>query len=150
MEDNYSAIHQWKSVIILYTYIYTHIYPFPLEPPPSHSTFLGCHRVPGRPPVLYSNFLLVIYFLHMYKILYIYQCYFLNLSYTLLPPLCPPDCSLHLHLHFFFVNMFISTVFLDSMLVLCHFSHIQDSLRPMDCSLPGSSVHVISQVRIPV
>ena len=46
-------------------------------------------------------------------IVYICQCYFLNLSYPLLPPLCPQVCSLCLRLHFFPVNRFIRTVSLD-------------------------------------
>ena len=39
------------------------------------------------------------------------QCYFLNSSYPLLPPLCPHLCSLHLHLYFFPANLFISNIF---------------------------------------
>ena len=46
-------------------------------------------------------------------IVYICQCYFLNLSYPLLPPLCPQVRSLCLCLHFFPVNRFIRTVSLE-------------------------------------
>ena len=48
---------------------------------------------------------------------YICPWYFLNLSYPLLPPLCPPIHSLCLHLHLFSVNWFISTLFLDSIYI---------------------------------
>ena len=72
---------------------------------------------------------------------YIHQCYFLNLSYPLLPPPCPQVHSLHLHLHFFSVNRFISTVFLDSVsmcgaCMLSHFGCDFGHIDPIDCSLP--------------
>ena len=53
--------------------------------------------------------------LHM--IVYMFPCYFLHLSYTLLPPdphPCPQVCSLCLCLHCCPAGRFISTVFLDS------------------------------------
>ena len=78
-----------------------HICPLPLEPLthlPLHPTSLGCHRA------------LSLSFLHqtsnsqwlsiLYMILYIFQCYSLNLSHFLLPQLCSKVCSLCLHLHY--------------------------------------------------
>ena len=57
-----------------------------------------------------------------------YQYYALNLSHLLLPLLCPQVCSLCLH-----------AKSLQQCLTLCN---------PIDSSLPGSSVHGISQARI--
>ena len=42
------------------------------------------------------------------------SCYFLNVSFPLLPSLYPHASSLHTCLHFFPMNRFISTIFLDS------------------------------------
>jgi len=50
--------------------------------------------------------------LHM--IVYICQCYSLNLSHPLFPSLCPQVHSIHLHLYSCPANRFISTIFLDS------------------------------------
>ena len=47
-----------------------------------------------------------------------FPCYSLNSSYPLLPPLCLLICSLCLHLYCCPANRFISTIFLDSMLLL--------------------------------
>ena len=50
----------------------------------------------------------------LHKIEYICQCYFLHLSHSLPPPLCPQVHSLHLHIHSFPANRFINTIFLNS------------------------------------
>ena len=47
--------------------------------------------------------------LHM--VVYICQCYFLNLSHPLLPALCTHVCSLHLRLYSCSANRFICTYF---------------------------------------
>ena len=41
-------------------------------------------------------------------------------SHPLFPLLCPQVCSLHLHLYSFPANIFISTIFLDSIYVLIY------------------------------
>ena len=53
------------------------------------------------------------------------QCIYVNVTFSIYPTLsfpllCPPDHSLHLHLHFFSVNRFISTIFLDSIYIYIH------------------------------
>ena len=58
---------------------------------------LGCHTVPGLSslcPTANSHWLSV---LHME--MYMFQCYSLNSSHSLLSPLCPQVCSLYLHHH---------------------------------------------------
>ena len=93
------------------SHIYVYIYPLPPEPPPT----------PAIPPLqvitggqagllmLYSSFSLTR--LHMAG--YTYQCYSLNLSHPLLPPLYPEVCDLSL----FLTDSFISTIFLDSICI---------------------------------
>ena len=51
----------------------------------------------------------------LHVIVHVCQSNVISLSYPLLPTLCPPVHSLHLHLHFFSVNRFIRTIniFLD-------------------------------------
>ena len=101
-----SAIHQHKSPAIM------HIYPLP----PFHpSRASQCTRLDSLFSVAASHYLAV-----LYLVVCICQCYFLNLSWLLFPPLCPQVCSLHLHLHFFSVNRFISTVFRFHIYVLIH------------------------------
>ena len=67
----------------------------------------GCHRVPG-----YTAASCQLPILHM--IMKTCQWYSLNSSQPTLLPLCSSDCFLCLRLHFFSVNRFISTIFLDS------------------------------------
>ena len=59
--------------------------------------------------------------LKCFSIVYKCQCYFVNLyfvsPFSLLTLLCLQVHSLHLHLHFFSVYRFISTVFLDSIYI---------------------------------
>ena len=68
-------------------------------------------------------------------LVYIRQCCFLHSSHPLLPSQCPQVHFLSLPLHFFPVNGFISTIFLDSIYMLIFFffessSVVPDSLRP--------------------
>ena len=61
-----------------YSCLHTYIYLLPLEPPPTitSSTPLGHQRVPGWDPVLYSSFLLDVYFTHKkYGILHRFICH---------------------------------------------------------------------------
>ena len=51
--------------------------------------------------------------LHM--VIYVYQCYSLNLSLPVLPWMCPQVHSLHLHLYFYPANRSIRRVFLNYM-----------------------------------
>ena len=43
-----------------------------------------------------------------------FQCYSLNSSHPLLPPLCPQVCFLHLYLYCCLTNRFIRIIFLNS------------------------------------
>ena len=63
---------------------------------------------------VFSNESVAIYFTHESSYM---QYYFFNLSYPLLPHLYPQVHSLHLDFHFFSVNKFISTFFLDSIYI---------------------------------
>ena len=58
--------------------------------------------------VLYSNFLLAIYFTHdaVYMSMLPLNCF-----HAVIPPPCPQVCSLCLHLHFFPASRLISTIF---------------------------------------
>ena len=69
-----------------------------------------------------------------------------NFSWPLPPRLCRQVHSLHLCLHFFSVNRFISTIFLDSTCMhSVQFSSVAQSCLTlcdrMDCSMPGFPVH---------
>ena len=48
------------------------------------------------------------------------QFWSLSSSHPLFPTLCPQVCSLHLYLYSFTANIFISTIFLDSIYVLIY------------------------------
>ena len=103
-----SAIHQCKSVIIIYVYIYEYIHTYiPLHP---HSSPLHYHSVSGLPFFAVAAASCYLSILHM--TVHMCQYYFLSLSHPLLP-LCPPVHSLCPCLHLFSVNRFISTIFLD-------------------------------------
>ena len=88
-------------------------------------------------------------------IVYLHQCYPLNLSHPLLLPLCPQVCPLHLNLCSFPANRFISTIF--STIFLMRFVHTNQwkrnqiyenkTLPLIECIPPGSSVHGIFQAR---
>ena len=69
----------------------------------------------------------------LHTVMYMYQYYALNSSHLLLPLLCSQVCSLCLHLYC------VHAKSLQKCLTLCN---------PIDSSLPGSSVHGISQARI--
>ena len=83
--------------------MYMYIYILSLPTPLAFISVVKDHQ--DGHPVLYTSFP---------QTMYICQCYFLNLSYPLLSLLCPEVCSLHLYLHPFPENRFISTIFLDS------------------------------------
>ena len=90
-----------------FSHRYIYIYPFLLRFPLESILFpLGHHR--AGLPVLHSSFLLVIYLTHgsVYTSMLFSQ-------FVLASP--SPAVSLHLCLHFFSVNRFICTIFLDSL-----------------------------------
>ena len=94
--------------VYIYIYIYIYISPLPLVPPssPPHSTTPGHHSVPCVIEQLPTG-----YFTHdsVYK-----SMLFSQVSFPLLPLLCPSVHYLCLCLHFVSVNRFFSMIFLDS------------------------------------
>ena len=82
---------------------------------------------------------------NLHMMMYVFQCNTLHSSQPLLLPLGPQVSSLCLHLHYCPANRLISTIFLDSMYVLCCTLLLNELCPalcdPMDCSLPDSSVH---------
>ena len=110
-----SAIVQYfeQSLTTQISHRYSHV-PFLLEAPshlvPHHAP-LGCHGTLGW-ALFHTPNSHLLSILHM--VMYIFPCYSLNLSHSLLLPLCPQVCSLYLHLHCCPANRFISTIFLDS------------------------------------
>ena len=100
-----SAIWQHESAIII------HIFPSLRNfPPIPHPTPLGHHRV-RLSSLCYMATSHQLFILHM--TVYICQFYFLHSPHPLLPSLCPQGHSLHLQLHSFPANSFISTIFPD-------------------------------------
>ena len=93
-------------------YICTYIPSFLSLPAHSHPTPPGHCKMPGWAPCVIQQ-PPTTYLFYLNLIEYIFQCCFLNLSYPLLPPLCPQVHSLCLCHHFFPANRFISTFFLD-------------------------------------
>ena len=83
-----------------------------LPPHPTHPTHLSCHRGLCWTSCVVQQLPITYLFLHM--VMYMFQCYPLNSSHTLLSPLCPQICSLCLCFHCCPANKFISTIFLDS------------------------------------
>lgn len=80
---------------------------------------LGHHREPGWAPCVLQQLLTTSSGLILHMTVYTRQCYFLYESHSLLHPLSPQVCSLHLHLHSFPANrFFINTFFLYSMYIL--------------------------------
>ena len=95
---------QRESVVIIHTVpSLLSLPPFPSAQP---SRFSGCHADSCVIKWVPTGHL-------FYTWPDIYLCSFLNLSHPLLPLLCPQVHSLHLHLHSFPENSFISTIFLD-------------------------------------
>ena len=123
MEDNCFTLLCW---ILPYNNVnQPQVYIHPLHPePPSRSSphSLRLSESEAELPVLYSNF--PISLLHM--AIYIVQCYALNSSHPLLPPLCP-----QIHLKESGVAQSCPTLF-----------------DPMDCSSPGFSVRGVFQARV--
>ena len=81
-----------------------YMYPLPLEPP-----FL--HPIP--PPQVITEHraeLSVLYSIFPPLTVNTSQCYFLHLPHPHPPPACPQLCSLHLHLHSFPANRFVSII----------------------------------------
>ena len=118
-------------------------------PPPTPSTPPGCHRALGWAPLSYSKFPLAI--LHM--VVYMFPCHSHNSSHPLLPTLCPKFCSLCLYLHCSSANRFSSTISCMCVCVCVCVCVLVTQLCltlciPVDCILPGSSVHGILQARI--
>ena len=72
--------------------------------------------------------------------MYMFQRYLLISSHRLLPLLCP-KCLFLLCCP---ASWIISTIFLDSTRA-CQVTLVVSHCSPMDCSLPGSSVHEILQ-----
>ena len=116
--------------------IYTYIPSLLRFPPTStpHPTVLE-HRV--ELPVLHSDIPLAL--LHM--VMYMLQCYSLDLSHPLPSLLCLQVCPLCLCLYSCPVNRFISTIFLDSMHAHLVTHSCPTLWDPMDFNPLDSSVH---------
>ena len=118
-------------------------HPEPSSQLPPHPIPLSCPIAQALSALLHSSNLHWSFILHM--VIYMFQHYSLKSSHPPLVPHSPKVCSLHLCL-FCCLAYRIVTVFLKSIgkesevsqscLTLCD---------PMDCSLPGSSVHGIFQ-----
>ena len=93
-------------------------------------------------PVLYSRFLLVIYFIHISVYMSIPISQFI--PPPTFPPWCPYVCSLHLCLYFCLANRFICTVFLDSTYALIYdFFSLSDLLHSVwQCLGPFMSLQM--------
>ena len=92
---------------------YMYVYPLRLEPPSP------------RPPTPALQVIAVLWVeLPTSDYLHVVVCVCLfwspTTSHPLFPLLCPQVCSLHLHLYSFPANIFISTIFLDSIYVLIY------------------------------
>ena len=103
-----SDTHQHESTIG------THMSPsflISLSPPtPSHSSRLS-QSTRFQLPVSYSK---LPWLSVLQTVMYMFQCYSLNLSHPLLPPLCKQVCDLCLCLHCCPASRVISTICLDS------------------------------------
>ena len=88
----------------------------PLKPPchiPLHPPLKAVTEHQVELPVLYSNFPLAVW--HMYA----FQCYSLNSSHPLLPPVSPQVCSLCLHLYYCPANRFGLHIFKSISQLFC-------------------------------
>ena len=121
-----SAIHQHEAVIGIHM-------SFPLEPPSTHPTPLGCHKAAFEFPESYSKFPLTV--LHM--VMYMFPCYSLHSAQPLLPLLFLQVCSQCLGLHCCPGNRFISIIFLDPTYMhyymICVFPFLITSLYIKGC-----------------
>ena len=94
---------------------------------PGKNTGVGCHALlqgifptQGLNPAILHGRRILYHVRHrgspsiLHVVVYIFPCYWLNSSHTLLPPLRPQVCSLCLCLHCCPANRFIGTIFLDS------------------------------------
>ena len=104
----FTTVAIWEA----YIYICIYIPSFLSLPAHSHPTPPSHCKMPGWAPCVIQQ-PPTTYLFYLNLIEYIFQCCFLNLSYLLLPPLCPQVHSLCLCCHFFPANRFISTFFLD-------------------------------------
>ena len=104
-----SATHQHESAIGIHMSppSWTLLLPSPI---PSHPSRLS--QSTGLSSLCHIENSHSLSILHM--VMSMFPCYSLNLSHSLLPPLCPQVCSLYLRLHCCPANRFISTIFLDS------------------------------------
>ena len=132
--------------IVLVSPIYQHasaigdICPLPPEiSSPSHPITppLGCHRAPGLSLLCHTTNSHWLSILHMVR--HMFQCYFLNLSYHLLHPLCSQVFSLWLCLHCCPENRFISTIFLIPNTSI----NIQYLLYDLLCIIGSRFIHFI-------
>ena len=101
----------WFLQYISMNHPYVYICSLPLEPPshlPPHPTPLCCHRASYLSSLFRTanSHQLAINILHV--VMYMFQCYSLNSSRLLLPPLCSQVCSLCLRLHWvLFLKLFV-------------------------------------------
>ena len=100
-----STIQQSESAVSI------HISPLYWTSLPPHPIPLGHHRAPGWAPCVIQQLPTSYLF---FTVVNICQCYSLGSSNPLFPLLPPQVHSLHLHLHSFPANRFISTISLAS------------------------------------
>ena len=86
---------------------------FPSPTPSYPSRFSESSRLSSLCSTTMSHLLSI-----LYMVMYLFECYSLNSSLPLLPPLCSHVCSLSPHLYSCPANRLISTIFLDSIYVL--------------------------------
>ena len=142
-----------------------HVSPIPNPlPPPSHPIPLGCPSAPALSALFHALNLDWSSISRM--VIYMFQCYSLKSSHPCLLPQSLKICSLYLCLFWCLIYKVIVIIFLNSVylckytvllfLFLTYFTPyvcvcclvMSNSLQPMDCSLPGSSIHGILQARI--
>ena len=102
---------------------------------PSHSSSLCCHRARFEFPESYGTFPLAVSFTHGSVCASTLLSAFVPPSFPASP--CPQACPLCLHLYPCPVNRFISTIFLDSMLLLL----LSRFSRVRLCATPEMAAH---------